>query len=273
MSVYVDGVLRAHRAASGAIDTYPSEVTLGKYANFAGQTLNGSLGEAAIYPTALTAARIQAHYWASAPSTAGSASATPYRTAILADHPGGFWPLNEPVGVDAHDQSGNADNGNFSPAGVSYGVAGPLKSGDPAVTLDGASGNVTMPDAPSLDPTGSLSLEARIKPTSVIGQVPLIVKNTPAWSEPYYQYGLFLFDGASSREAILQLSIGGVRHELDALNSGWAYGAWNHIVGTYDGQSMRIYVNGVQRAVQSQMGILDNLDDAAQARWLHHRLQ
>jgi hypothetical protein len=257
MSIYVDGVLRARRTASGAIDTYPTDVTLGKYANITGQTLNGGLGEAAIYSTAMTAARIQAHYWASAPSTAGLASATPYRTAILADHPGGFWPLNEPAGVDAHDQSGNANNGSFSSAGVSFGVAGPLKSGDRAVTLDGATGNVTMPDAPSLDPTGSLTLEAWVKPTSVTGQVPLIVKNTPAWSEPYYQYGLFLYDGGSSREAILQLSTGGARRELDALNSGWVYGAWNHIVGTYDGQYMRIYVNGVQRAVQSQMGALD----------------
>ena len=55
------------------------------------RTFDGCLDEVAIYPNALCDGAIAAHYSAATTNTAG------YATQILADHPIGYWHLNEPA--------------------------------------------------------------------------------------------------------------------------------------------------------------------------------
>jgi hypothetical protein len=64
----------------------------------------------------------------------------PYTTAVLADSPLVYYPLDESSGTDICDQSGNANYGTYASSGVTYGVAGPLAdSALTAVQGDGSS--------------------------------------------------------------------------------------------------------------------------------------
>ena len=43
----------------------------------------------------------------------------------------------------------------------------------------------------------------------------------------------------------------------------YAPGKWHHFVGTYDGATMRLYVNGVEVAAAAQTGLLASTGDGA----------
>ena len=54
---------------------------------------------------------------------------SPYPSAVLSDHPSGYWRLGEASGPTAADSSGNGLNATYASSGVTYGVPGAL-SGD-----------------------------------------------------------------------------------------------------------------------------------------------
>jgi hypothetical protein len=51
-----------------------------------------------------------------------------YSSAVLADSPLVYYPLNESSGTMLCDASGNEDNGSYAPEGLTFGVSGPLLS-------------------------------------------------------------------------------------------------------------------------------------------------
>ncbi len=65
-----------------------------------------------------------------------------YSTAVLANSPSFYYPMNESSGTTICDASGHSLNGTYAGSGVSYGVAGPLlsDSGQTAVAGNGTSG-------------------------------------------------------------------------------------------------------------------------------------
>ena len=73
---------------------------------------HGRLDEIAIYGTALSAARVQAHYTPGAPAT--------YASTVLADSPVAYWRLGEASGSSAADSSGNGNGGSYA-GGVTLG--------------------------------------------------------------------------------------------------------------------------------------------------------
>lgn len=79
---------------------------------------SGVLDEVAIYQSGLPYARIQDHFNAATDKTRS------YRAEVMADNPVGYWRLGETSGFSAADDSGNSHPGSYSPAGVTFGVAG-----------------------------------------------------------------------------------------------------------------------------------------------------
>jgi len=183
-----------------------------------------------------------------------------YAQAVLSDAPAAFWRFNETSGASLADSS---PNGNTATAtSVTLGAIGATTgdSANTAITLNGTTAYAQASNSTSLNsPKQAITLEAWVKPTagSFGSYKPVILKSYTSHVAPYYQYGLFMADyGSVPKTVRIALAIGGAFVTFDAPNSGWQYGVWNHIAGTYDGATLRVYVNGVQAASRAQSGAI-----------------
>jgi PKD repeat protein len=70
LTLYVNGTAVATSTASGALNTSTGILAIGRTGSSSSDYFNGSIDEAAVYPTALTATRINAHYNAGLPPAA-----------------------------------------------------------------------------------------------------------------------------------------------------------------------------------------------------------
>jgi RHS repeat-associated protein len=194
---------------------------------FVGSTLTGTTGTWANSPTSYS------YQW----------RRCGYKTAVLADTPVGYWRLGDPIpSVQMADSSGNGNSGTFT-NGPTLGVAGGLAGdSDSAVSFDGVNDYATVPNSASLNsPSTLITLEAVVKPGTITSQVPIVLKSAPTFSDPYYQYGLFLDTPGAVRLAI---GSGTAIVGAEFYNTGWVANAWNHIVATFGGGAVQIYVNG-----------------------------
>jgi len=165
---------------------------------------------------------------------------------LLSDRPSGFWRLGDPATSSvASDSSGNGLSGVYD-SGVSRGQPGAI-SGDTAAAFSG-SVTVTVPNAPSLDLRSAVSLEAWVRP-SATQNGGILEKTVEGWANS--QYMLFLEGGVAKFRL---RNAAGALLTLDGptlpLNS------WSHVVGTFDGATMRIYVNGALSSSAAASGPL-----------------
>jgi chitodextrinase len=139
-------------------------------------------------------------------------------------------------GTSVTDSSGAGNAGTIT--GAVWTAAGKF---GPALSFDGTSDWVTVPDAPSLDLSGPETLEAWVNP-STLGAVRRTVVGKENTTE--LAYGLYANTGMST-------TAGGFG--LDAVSETIVRGeiqlplnAWSHLAFTYDGSTLRLYENGVQ---------------------------
>src|SRR4029450_2971319 len=103
-----------------------------------------------------------------------------------------------------------------------------------ALSFNGTSALVTVPDANSLDLTTGMTLEAWVNPTAGGGWRDVIYKGP---DDIYYLMG-------SSDNGTP--SIGGTFSPNPLRgSSSLPMNTWSHLAATYDGTAMRLYVNGV----------------------------
>ena len=139
--------------------------------------------------------------------------------------------------VGLKDESGNNNDGtasNVNGTGMSW-VAG--KRGG-AITFDGVDDFVNFASSTSLNITGNLSLAAWVKPNTGTGQDGII--GTTAYSSGY---GLFLRHSSGSDVGFNVTPSA----TMQSVTTGKiTYGQWNHVVATYNGTTLAVYVNGVR---------------------------
>jgi RHS repeat-associated protein len=171
------------------------------------------------------------------------------------DTPALYWHLGEMRSPTFYDSSPNGRNAGWS-GGVELGAAGLLVADpDPAAKLDGLTSGVTRSTAVPLSGS-AVTLEAWIKPTawgaaasSYITQV-AGTETGPA-NAAFLRIGDATF--ANRDRPAFYLSIGGAYVGV-ASTAALVLGATSHLVATYDGTTMRLYVNGVQVASRAQTG-------------------
>jgi len=161
-----------------------------------------------------------------------------YSDAVLADDPVGYWRLGEPSGTTANDSAG--DNAGTYQGSAQLGVDS-LVPADPvnaAVQLDGVNDRVGIENAPELTPTGQVSVEAWIKPDQVpsSGFRGIVVKPET--------FALQLNNGRLEFTVVQN----GVRRRAQAPPGTVVAGQTYHVVGTYDGAHVRLYLNGAPAA-------------------------
>ena len=158
-----------------------------------------------------------------------------------------------PAGIVAWWQGeGNAkdiigtNNGTF--VGAAY-VTGEVGQG---FNFDGIANYISVPDSPSLNPSSAMSVEAWYRPVSFVGtgNDAIVDKGYPTYNNPFYQYHLGVTgdqyqNGAGDHaEFNFNIAIGGTLVSVFTQAGIWTPGNWYHLVGTYDGTAVRLFVNG-----------------------------
>ena len=171
-----------------------------------------------------------------------------YAASVIADHPVSYWRLGETSGTIAGDTT-VANPGTYEgpPTLGATSLVGTDQT-DAAVGFDGAGDDVRVGQSGSLDIAGAITLEAFIRPTSLptAGSVRSILAKTGS-------YALEL-NGPTVAFTLLQL---GVNRRLQAPAGTIVAGRTYHVVGTFDGSTQRLYVNGRQVASAALSGATD----------------
>lgn len=172
-----------------------------------------------------------------------------YPQSVSGDRPVSYWHFNELVGSTAADDT-SANPGTYvgSPSLGTVVSLVPSDGSNFAVTFDGATQYVSIPQASSLDLTNRISLESWINPTRLpaAGSFASVISKTEAYT--------LQFNGPLLEFTIIQ---SGSRRRLQAPAGTIVEGTSYHVVGTYDGTTQRLYVNGREVASTALSGSAD----------------
>jgi hypothetical protein len=141
--------------------------------------------------------------------------------------------FNEAAGVSTLDASGNSNTGTI--ANATRSTAG--KFGN-ALLFNGTSARVNVPDAASLDLTTGMTLEAWVRPSALASWRTVILKETTGG----LAFSLYAHTTGSRPEGYVHVTTDTAASGTSAL----ALNTWTHLSVSYDGVTIRLYVNGVQ---------------------------
>lgn len=153
--------------------------------------------------------------------------------------------FEESGGASVADASGNGNTGTISGASrTTHGKFGR------ALSFNGVDNVVVVNDSASLDLSTAMTLEAWVYPTaSQSGWRTILHKETDAWylhscnpAAAMHPAGGAIFDGGEKY-------IGGV--------SALPLNTWTHLATTYDGTTLRLYVNGNLSATRLLVGVIE----------------
>jgi uncharacterized protein (DUF362 family) len=150
-----------------------------------------------------------------------------------------LWHFNEGAGAAAGDETAYNNDGTIS--GAAWTTDGRFGYG---LDFDGVNDYVQVPDNVSLNITGPITIEAWIRPSGTPVQYSEIVDKEPASPVPAGPgYSFILND---NRRINFYVGESGTDW---AVSAGWTAlqdGVWYYVVGVETGDSIRVYVNGVQ---------------------------
>ena len=159
--------------------------------------------------------------------------------ALATTAPVGVWTLDEGSGTHVTDGSGNGNNGVLS-GGVSWvpGISGS------ALSFDGSTGEVKVADNTVLEPASTVTVSAWIKHAGSPGSFSYVVAKG-ANGCIAASYGLYTGPDGGLEFYVSQSHGSVYARSADAGQHVWD-GQWHLAVGTYDGSTVRLYIDGVE---------------------------
>ena len=126
-----------------------------------------------------------------------------------------------------------------------------------AFNFDGYDDHIVVPHNDAQNTGAQITIDAWVKlNTESIGAT-IFQKRSPA------NVGGYVFEVNAPDPTMLQfvLMVGGTYHFAFTPPQTLKFGVWQHVAATYDGQMMRIYVDGIERAAQPLSGLIDPTQD------------
>ena len=139
-----------------------------------------------------------------------------------------YWPFDEGTGKAAADVTGNGHDGKF--AGAPKWVDGKFGT---ALEFDGEEDHVVVSDDAELAIEENITFMAWFSPSDVLTSRRLMVKNNSI-------FVIFDFGDKNSIDFLVKPD----NTFAESTTTDWKIGEWYHFAGTFDGKTMKVYVNG-----------------------------
>ena len=251
MALYVDGKKVSSNPGVTSAQSYTG------YWRIGGDNLNGwpnqpsssyfagTIGDVAIYSSALSLAQVQTHYTDGGGTTNAPAAPTDaYGKAVYNSNPDLFWRLDDASGPTAADASRNGETGVYS-GGETFGQQGALGSQGTAVAFNGSNGTIGSSDQFS-NPT-VYSEELWFNTTTTQGGKLIGFGDQQSGNSSNYDRHVYMTaDG--------RLNFGVWTGTTNIITSPQSYndGKWHYMVATQGPDGMTLYVDGQAVASGSQ---------------------
>ena len=154
----------------------------------------------------------------------------------------GLWKFDEGKGAVAADSSGNNNNGKV------YGAEWVAGRSGTALSFNGVDDYVNIPNSPTLQIKGSLTIAVWFKNAGRVADFGrLVSKSWNKYEAPWFSYGLVLDNGEDNAQHV-NMQTGEPPNKVSSATSKsvLANGQWHHIVGVYDTAKSKItiYIDG-----------------------------
>ncbi len=176
------------------------------------------------------------------PNTPASTPTGPRRAGLVA-----AYSFNETSGATVTDLSGNNNTGTLGST-----VARTAQGRFGGALLFNGDSFVTIPNSASLALTTGMTLEAWVFPTASTGLETALMKEQPGG----LVYALYASSSASRPMVYFNTGPSTNRHRYLTGPAALPLNTWSHLAATYDGVTLRLYVNGAQVSSQPHTGSL-----------------
>jgi RHS repeat-associated protein len=188
-------------------------------------------------------------YWIKIPSLSHTSDTTIYmfygnssvttdqsnKTAVWDSNYTGVWHLSETSGQQ-HDSTSNGNN-STSVSLTAEGTAGQIGGSD---QFNGSSNKVELPNVVL---TSAFSLETWMYPTTITTSGRILAKAYSSNASPWINYALAFDTSSSQKVSVSFVNSSGTSEGLTST-AAVPLNQWTHLVGTYDGSNLRLYING-----------------------------